>query len=75
MTPAALRAIGSLLYSAPGWRTALAGDLGISTRTVARYLDGERQVPEDVVYRLRRIAEVRRREIKAAQREISRGRM
>ena len=70
MTPAALRAIGALLYSAPGWRTALAGDLGVSVRTIARDLDGERQIPEDVVWRLRRIADVRRREIEAAQNEI-----
>ena len=70
MTPASLGTIGMLLYSAPGWRTALAGDLGVSTRTIARYLDGERQIPEDVVYRLRRIADVRRREIEAARQEI-----
>lgn len=70
MTPAIFRAVGEGLYAAPGWRAALAADLGLSTRTVARYLDGDRQIPEDVVYRLRRVADVRRREIEAALHEI-----
>lgn len=70
MTPAVFSTIGRLLYAAPGWRTALAGDLGVSTRTIARYLDGERQIPDDVVWRLRRVADLRHAEIEAAMREL-----
>ena len=59
MTPADLRTIGALLYSNPGWQTAMARDLGVAVRTVQSWLAGDRGIPADLPTRLDQLARVR----------------
>ena len=53
MTPAQFRALGEALYG-PRWQTALAGHLGVASRTVRRWAAGSPISPAvaDALYRL-----------------------
>lgn len=56
MTPELLRSAGEALYGA-SWRAPLARDLGVSDRTIQRWLRGENQIPADAHYLLLKICE------------------
>ena len=65
MTPAALTAAGRALYG-PSWKRPLAGALGITERTLYRWLDGTSAMPAVLPNRLAEIAEARVADIGAA---------
>ena len=47
MTPELLRSAGEALYGA-SWRAPLARDLGVSDRTIQRWLRGEYHIPQAI---------------------------
>lgn len=65
LTPSSLEAIGRALYGRH-WQTELAEALNVADRTVRRYLDGSREMPEWMPDELRKLAATRSGEIQAA---------
>ena len=57
MTPAELIVAGELVYGSQ-WRTPLAKALGFNRRMIYFYLAGERQIPEGIAVRIRRLADL-----------------
>ena len=57
MTPAELIIAGELVYGSK-WRAPLAKALGFSRRMIYFYLSGERQIPEGIAVRIRRLADL-----------------
>ena len=57
MTPAELIAAGELVYGSQ-WRKPLAEAVGYSRRMIWYYEFGERQIPENVAIRVRRLADL-----------------
>lgn len=62
MTPTRLEAVGRVLYG-PRWQTDLAADLGVTYRTMRRWVSGESPIPGGVEADLRRLLAERRIEI------------
>jgi len=62
MTPEKLAARGRALYG-EWWQTPLASDLGISDRTIRRWVAGESPIPEKVEFNLRGILQIRLEEL------------
>lgn len=62
MTPTDLDRIGRTLYGST-YAPDLAAALGVSMRTVHRYIAGEREIPDDMKARLDGVASKRLREI------------
>lgn len=58
MTPTDLRRIGEALYG-ERWQTPLAEDLQVADRTVRRWLDGSRAIPDTLRADLHRIVAAR----------------
>ncbi len=55
MTPDRLRSCGEALYG-ERWQSALATALGVTDRTVRRWVSGENEPPESVVAEIRDLA-------------------
>ena len=62
MTPTLLREAGELLYG-PRWQSELAESIGVSNRTIRRWLSGEWPVPEGAWADIIDIAKTRNSEI------------
>lgn len=71
MTPDILSAIGAALYG-EHWQAQLCADLGVTGRTMRRWLDGSRQIPAGVLADLKYIASERVGEINHAVKELYR---
>lgn len=64
MTPARLAQVGQLLYG-PAWRFALADALRVNRRTIARWANGEYNIPEGIDDEIRQLLLSRRGQIDA----------
>lgn len=62
IAPDLLSRLGEALYG-PRWQGALARDLGVSDRTIRRWLDGSRRVGEAEWQRALRLARMRQRQL------------
>jgi hypothetical protein len=71
LTPADLRRIGEALYG-ERWQTPLAGDLDVSDRTIRRWLDGSRAIPESLPGELARLIAARTARLQQLAAELRR---
>lgn len=65
MTPGTLRNYGQALYG-PEWQTPLGDALGVSDRTIRRWVSGECRIPPNVASELTALVEAQARATQAA---------
>ncbi len=71
MTPALLRAAGQAMYG-PRWQTDLAAELGLSRRTILRWMAGQWPIPDGVATDLLRLIVARQGELSALAERLRR---
>ena len=72
MTPARFSKIGELIYG-PSWRGKLAAELGVSQRTLYRWLDGTAPITYDIPHKLSAICDARSKELARMALELKHG--